>query len=180
MAINTITYDNKVALHQNSEIADINKCNASDMNQIKQVVNENASHIGDLTNLTTSARASLVNSINEVNNKNNYSYTEKKIGKWVDNKIIYRKVIDIGTLPGQTSKSIAHYIDNLDTVVNIVAIGKAFDRQFAIPFPSLASMFGSTTIGIRISDTNIEVVASADTFDEGSGFVILEYTKTTD
>lgn len=36
-----ITYQNKVALNVNSNIADINKVNASDMNEIKTVVNDN-------------------------------------------------------------------------------------------------------------------------------------------
>lgn len=34
-----ITYDDKVALNVNSDIADINKCNAADMNQIKNTIN---------------------------------------------------------------------------------------------------------------------------------------------
>lgn len=34
-----ITYDDKVALNVNSDIADINKCNASDMNEIKNTIN---------------------------------------------------------------------------------------------------------------------------------------------
>lgn len=36
-----ITYENKVALNENPEIADINKVKDTDMNQIKNVVNEN-------------------------------------------------------------------------------------------------------------------------------------------
>lgn len=37
-----IMFEDKVALNENPNIADINKVNASDMNEIKQVVNENA------------------------------------------------------------------------------------------------------------------------------------------
>lgn len=47
MAIQTITYDNKVALNTNPDIADINKCNASDMNEIKSVVNNNANEFNN-------------------------------------------------------------------------------------------------------------------------------------
>lgn len=36
-----ITYDDKVALYENTDIADINKVKADDMNEIKSVVNEN-------------------------------------------------------------------------------------------------------------------------------------------
>ena len=64
MAIQTIQYQNKVALNTNPEIADINKCNASDMNEIKSVVNNNANNIGDLSNLETSDTSSLVDAIN--------------------------------------------------------------------------------------------------------------------
>ena len=48
MAIQNITYDNKVALNQNADIPDVNKVTDSDMNEIKSVVNNNAT---ELTNL---------------------------------------------------------------------------------------------------------------------------------
>ena len=44
-----ITYEDKVALIENEDIPDINKCNASDMNQIKEVVNSKANVIKLLT-----------------------------------------------------------------------------------------------------------------------------------
>lgn len=68
MAIQTISYQDKVALNQNSDIADINKCNASDLNEIKYVVNNIANNIGDLTNLETEEKDSIVNSINNIVN----------------------------------------------------------------------------------------------------------------
>lgn len=62
----TITYTNKTALNTNSGVADINKCNASDLNQIKTVVNANASECGNASALNTSTKTSLVAAINEV------------------------------------------------------------------------------------------------------------------
>lgn len=54
MAISKIQYDTKVAINIDSTIPDINKCNASDLNEIKSVVNNNADEIptktSDLTN----------------------------------------------------------------------------------------------------------------------------------
>ena len=77
-----ITYENKVALNVNSDIADINKCNATDLNEIKEVVNTNDDKVGDLAQLNTTNKDNLVGAINEVNaNANNlkpvqlYSYT---------------------------------------------------------------------------------------------------------
>lgn len=61
-----ITYENKVALNVNSDIADINKVNASDLNEIKNVVNENDDNMGLLSNLTTPNKNNLVGAINSV------------------------------------------------------------------------------------------------------------------
>lgn len=48
MAIQTIQYQNKVALNTNPEIADINKVTDNDMNEIKSVVNNNANLLHNL------------------------------------------------------------------------------------------------------------------------------------
>ncbi len=67
MAVQTITYDNKVALNTNPDIADINKVTDSDMNEIKSVANNNANNIGDLSTLTTTTTSSIVGAVNEIN-----------------------------------------------------------------------------------------------------------------
>lgn len=63
----TISYTDKSALNVNQDIADINKCNYSDMNEIKTVVNANASECGNASSLNTTDKDSLVDAINEVN-----------------------------------------------------------------------------------------------------------------
>lgn len=63
----SISYTNKSALNQNLSIADTNKCNAADMNEIKTVVNANATECGNASNLNTTDKTSLVNGINEIN-----------------------------------------------------------------------------------------------------------------
>ena len=62
-----ITYDNKVDLQVATNIANINKVTASDMNEIKNVVNGNAEEVGDITSLTTTDKTSVVNAVNELN-----------------------------------------------------------------------------------------------------------------
>lgn len=56
MAVSTITYSNKVALNENQSVADINKVKADDMNEIKTVVNNNATETSknttDIANIT--------------------------------------------------------------------------------------------------------------------------------
>lgn len=62
-----ITYDDKVDLQVATNIANINKVTASDMNEIKNVVNNNAEEVGDITSLTTTDKTSVVNAVNELN-----------------------------------------------------------------------------------------------------------------
>lgn len=61
-----ITYEDKVALNENSQIAEINKVTAGNMNEIKQVVNEQSTNIGTLNNLITPNKDNLVGAINSV------------------------------------------------------------------------------------------------------------------
>ena len=63
-----ISYTDKSALNVNPDIADVNKCNAADLNEIKSVVNNNASECGNASDLNTTDKSSLVNGINEINN----------------------------------------------------------------------------------------------------------------
>ena len=74
--------------------------------------------IGDLSNLNTTNKTNLVNALNEVNNSIIYSTTEKVVGKWINNKPLYRKVISTGSLPNASVKNINHGISNLDKYIS--------------------------------------------------------------
>lgn len=116
-----ITYTDKVALNINQDVADVNKCNATDLNEIKQVVNENDDLVGILENLTTQDKTSIVNAINEVNqndiNKSTYSTSEQVIGKWINGKPLYRKTITFTTtIPVDTALEINHGINNAEMI----------------------------------------------------------------
>ena len=72
-----ITYADKSTMNENSSIPATNKCQASDMNEIKSVVNENYNEVGDITTLTTTDKSSVVNAINETSGLlNGLVYTE--------------------------------------------------------------------------------------------------------
>ena len=62
-----ITYEDKEFLNKNENIADKNKVNDTDLNEIKEVVNGNDDNIGNLSNLNTTNKDSLVNAVNEIN-----------------------------------------------------------------------------------------------------------------
>lgn len=47
MAVQTITYANKTALNLNPDVDAVNKCQATDLNEIKSVVNNNATELSN-------------------------------------------------------------------------------------------------------------------------------------
>ena len=65
MAIVQINYDTKSDINTTATPSQ-NKVSANDMNEIKSVVNTNATSMGDLANLNTTDKTSVVNAINEV------------------------------------------------------------------------------------------------------------------
>ncbi len=109
-----ITYANKSTMNSNSSIPATNKCQASDMNEIKSVVNNNYNEVGDITNLTTTDKTSVVNAINENESDIN---TLKNGGDWTSissnwGTLYYRYITDkvvhvIGDIaPGGTARTI--------------------------------------------------------------------------
>ena len=81
-----ITYENKSAINQNSQIPDVNKVNASDMNQIKEAVNVNDDKVGELSDLTTPTTSSIVGAINSVVSRG--SNTNGNYVKYADGTMI--------------------------------------------------------------------------------------------
>lgn len=61
-----IQYENKEQLNVNETIPAKNKCMANDMNEIKNVVNENDDLVGDLSTLETTEKSSVVGALNEL------------------------------------------------------------------------------------------------------------------
>ena len=167
-----ITYENKVALNVNSDIADINKVNATDMNEIKQVVNTNDDNIGELSNLNTTNKGSIVNSINEVNNKFDYSTEEQVIGKWTNGKPLYRKIVSGNVPQSNQYPTVATGITNLDKVVSIsVVLAYGDNRQY------FSSVRYNNYYLNKENDNQITIVAPDV---EGDATFTIYYTKTTD
>lgn len=111
---------------------------------------------------------------------NTYSTNGTVIGKWINGKPIYRKVIDssqIGNLPNNSQKSIAHDILNMENLINIY--GCADSGLVKIPINYNNSVYAGSSISAYLDGENIIIGCSFD----GRGYgvnIILEYTKTTD
>lgn len=186
-----ITYENKVALNVNSDVADVNKCNATDLNEIKQVVNENDDLVGILENLTTQDKTSIVNAINEVNQndirRSTYTTSEQVIGKWIDGKPLYRKTITFtSTISANTTTSIAHNIINAKNIfIDYGAsfmeanIGESNYLSYGLP---LIGYDNSTNdkVFCYVNPTDINFYANGNWAGNWTKHITLKYTKTTD
>ena len=110
--------------------------------------------------------------------KDIYSTTETKTNKvWIDGKPIYRKVINIGALPNTSSKDVNHNISNLDKIINYYGSAQTSGGSYlCLPYASTSS---GTTVQLWANSTIVRVITGTDRTDY-SGYIILEYTKTTD
>lgn len=106
-----------------------------------------------------------------------YSTTEQVIGTWIDNKPIYRKVIECGSLPNASNKDVAHNIQNLGTTIkcNGMAVRTSDSRALTIPDST-----PSAEIVCGVSNTNVYITTQNDRSSFNNSFLIIEYTKTTD
>lgn len=116
-----ITYANKQTLNENTSIADINKVKASDLNEIKTVVNQNDDNIGNLSNLNTTDKTSIVNAINDFFYKAGDTFTaiDLMMGGFISSsaQAIYFTI----TVPKSTSKINSATIDNLKITVRSIS-----------------------------------------------------------
>lgn len=113
----------------------------------------------------TEVSAELLNGIlNDI-----YLEEERKTNKvWIDGKTIYRKVIKFGALPNATKKDVAHNISNLEQFTKIEGIAtRQDDTKFTQSLP----------LGVDAQTVSIQTNEDRSMFN---GYVILEYTKTTE
>ena len=122
--------------------------------------------------------AEVPNGWEEVADPNEYSTTEQVVGKWIDGKPLYRKVLDFGALPNASEKSIPHNIANLKDIIKLSAISKSSGVYFPIPLGSSASL--SANIYILAVSEYITIGTGSDRSTFTQTYVIIEYTKTTD
>lgn len=105
-----------------------------------------------------------------------YSATEQNTGRlWIDSKTIYRKEINLGSLPNAVPGSVAHGISNLSTVVSLS--GFATNGTVFLPLPLARYNNFASQIGLYADTTNI-IVEPGNDRTAYTGYVIIEYTKT--
>ena len=115
---------------------------------------------------------------------NTYSTsTEKKVGIWIDGKPIYRKTIDMGSMPNATYKYVNHNISNIDEIVNIYGIMRNPSNHTTTPLNmhGVSGIYGDNTVAVCRADRERATVAcNVDYSTNNVAYITLEYTKTTD
>ena len=129
------------------------------------------------TPLSASNLNAMVDNIYSDLDANVYSTTETVIGTWLG-KPLYRKVIDFGTLPNTTTKSVNHNISNLNKIVSMK--GYAYNGTNFNPLPSTNVNSLGNQMALYCNATQVIVATGADRSNFTESYVVLEYTKTTD
>jgi len=143
-------------------------------------VEKNTSNIGNLENLKTDDKSNLANSINELKSAEVYSTDEVKTNKiWIDDKPIYRKVINFGTLPNAADKFVDPNIIDLERIITMRGLAYNVEDGNAFPLPNVTTSGSQYTIDIAIINKQIRIRTAIDRTSM-TAYVILEYTKTTD
>lgn len=117
-------------------------------------------------------------SVQAVNNRFSYSTEEQIIGKWIDNKPIYRKVIihsfkHIASSSDYVDYQIAHNVDNLGQIINLRMFSSKNDW-----FPCVSTS-GLFAIPVEVTNEYV-ILRNKDGWGDRDFIIILEYTKTTD
>lgn len=144
-----ITFDDKQAIGTQPSIPDVNKVMDTDINAIKTAIN----------------------------NSTNYPTSEMIVGTW-NGKPLYRKLIEFGALPNNTSKSVntglnptAIKIRNMYGVANY-----ANGVNIPLPYPSGTA---SEVVKLSFSGGDIDITTNSDR-SSSSADIVLEYTKNSD
>lgn len=115
-------------------------------------------------------------SINELEKGEIYSTEEQVIGKWIDGKPLYRKVINFGAIPNNTLKYVKHNISNIKYIKS--CNGYAMNSEGAgLIIPSYN---GTIYTNCYTTATEVHVKTNGDRSSFTTCYITLEYTKTTD
>ena len=95
--------------------------------------------------------------------------------KWIDGSNIYRKVIEFGSLPDTTTKSVNHNISNLGQAITITGIATATTgNRLPLPFSHETNM--NQCIRLYCNATQV-IIGTGQDRSGYIGIVIMEYTK---
>lgn len=111
------------------------------------------------------------------NDLHEYSTEEKVVGKWIDGKPIYEKVINSGYLLNSGTISIDVSSLNIDSFIQLRGMTFTDDKtQFR---PITLGTSDNNAIRIDFTNNNIRII-TWNNWSAYNSFIVIQYTKTTD
>lgn len=106
----------------------------------------------------------------------NFSTTEQNTGfTWIDGRKIYKKTVNFGALPNNTTKSVNHNISNLAMPVAIDGVAYSSGGFYSLPVSSPVDI--SYNISTSVGTTQVNIRTGRD-YSSFSAYITLYYIKT--
>ena len=112
--------------------------------------------------------------VNQLIDRGVHDTEEFVVGTWLDDKPVYRKVLNLGSAPNLGSTSVAHAVASLGTVTSLRAVMDNATTQRPAPWGD-----GTIATAIEATDTNVTLETNWTAAGYAT-YAIMEYTKTTD
>lgn len=107
-----------------------------------------------------------------------FGVSETFTGQYLNSKPIYQKMISVGALPNNTTKSISTGITGADYIWVDMENSFAFNSGASYPIPYVDPKTVANSIGVRITNNGATVIVSTGTnWYTYSGGITLRYTK---
>ena len=114
-----------------------------------------------------------------VSNGTDYSTDEQIIGSWIDGKKLYQKTVDCGALPNNTTKNVAHNIENAEKFVYMEGYATSGTGFLFLNHPfGQSSSISYANAAVNGDNINIKTLSNLSAYTES--YITLRYTKTTD
>ena len=110
-----------------------------------------------------------------------YSTEEREDGTWIDGKVIYKKTINFGAMPNNTTKSVsagigANVVGDVISMYGTIKGGSGSYQFYDLP----TARPDGTDIAVRYaSSTDMIECITTDNWSNYSGYITIRYTKTT-
>ena len=107
-----------------------------------------------------------------------FEISETFTGQYLNSKPIYQKMISVGVLPNNTTKSISTGITGADYIWVDMENSFAFNHGASYPIPYVDPKTVANSIGVRITNNGATVIVSTGTnWSTYSGGITPRYTK---
>lgn len=107
-----------------------------------------------------------------------FEISETFTGQYLNSNPIYQKMISVGVLPNNTTKSISTGITGADYIWVDMENSFAFNHGASYPIPYVDPKTVANSIGVRITNNGATVIVSTGTnWSTYSGCITLRYTK---